>query len=1039
MKFELNYNLKYLKYVFFGLAICLGIIISKNLAPYSANAIAILDGDTIKTSSNPDVYIVKLINQKRFRRLILNPQVFKSYGHLSWSKIKIVSQSEMDSYKISDIVRAENDLKVYQLVPNGDIGVKHWLNISASNFTSLGYDWDSIYTINTVDKNNYATGADITSLSIATIGCGNNKKESGEICDGYDLAGATCFSRKGNGYAGTLSCASNCQSFNTSACYQTANADTYSPTTPTNLVATSISSSQIALTWKISTDNIGVAGYHIYRNGIFIVNSSVNTYTDNALNPHTAYFYRVAAYDAAGNVSVQSNEISITTLSSSTPTPIPTPTPTSTADTFAPSTPNNLTATVISSSQVNLAWSVSTDNVGVAGYKIYRNNSQISTVASNFYSDVGLSASTTYAYKISAYDAAGNISAQSVPVSATTLGSSGTLAGKYVFPLGDTRLSNVVMYPVAGTAPHRGGLGTATFNGAKIDLRFNMVPVSPTDISVGNGNQNAVGSKIPALAYDQIFNVSPSGSDATGDGSAGKPYKTINKVLSLSAFGPGDTVLLHAGTYNEGEISNWKSGTQASPITIKSAGDGEVIIDSTPAGSVAYTIKAYAKNYLIFDGLTLKISPTAQGGNQVAIYLAGNSNIIRNSKFISSGDVRVYFAIISGSDNKIFDNDFSGNVYTQPISIDGNSNEFRRNTVHDVTNGREAILRLAGENNLTANNIFYNIEKMGPLHVVMLYHAYNSIVINNLFYNIMTTTANDPGSYQMILPERANNSYIVGNTFIGTNSNGTAAIYLGSSINDVVSNNIFYGFTNKAIYVYASLHPFWYFGNIGTQPVSSLGQSTDQHFIISNNLFYNNADNGIDFTIYSTNIIGSASPFANESSKDFTIVNASSAKDGGMIGASVPVGGGSRVDIGAFEYGVSPWTSWNGSKWIFNSGYQYQRQLQTSDNTPTFAWVFHDSDNDYGGGDSNSNPTVHIQSGFRAQIDTAPTFDSVNLIDSGYVSSAMSAWTSPVALSAGKYYFRVQTTDNIEPVYLSGGNPAYGTWSINGFVFEITN
>ncbi|MDD5590145.1 MAG: hypothetical protein PHQ47_03155, partial [Candidatus Portnoybacteria bacterium] len=67
------------------------------LAPLAAGATTINEGDTIKTATNPDVYIAKYVGSKKFKRLILNPQVFESYGHLSWSKIKTVTQAELDA------------------------------------------------------------------------------------------------------------------------------------------------------------------------------------------------------------------------------------------------------------------------------------------------------------------------------------------------------------------------------------------------------------------------------------------------------------------------------------------------------------------------------------------------------------------------------------------------------------------------------------------------------------------------------------------------------------------------------------------------------------------------------------------------------------------------------------------------------------------------------------------------------------------------------------------------------------------------------
>ncbi|HRY52403.1 MAG TPA: hypothetical protein P5089_00950 [Candidatus Portnoybacteria bacterium] len=132
------------------------------LAPMAAFAATINEGDTIKTATSPDVYIAKYVGAKKFKRLILNPSVFNSYKHLSWSAIKTVTQAEMDAFTTSDLVRALGDAPVYKLVPNGDEGTKQWVNMTAEAFTAAGYDWDSIYVINNTDRDNYTTGAAIT-------------------------------------------------------------------------------------------------------------------------------------------------------------------------------------------------------------------------------------------------------------------------------------------------------------------------------------------------------------------------------------------------------------------------------------------------------------------------------------------------------------------------------------------------------------------------------------------------------------------------------------------------------------------------------------------------------------------------------------------------------------------------------------------------------------------------------------------------------------------------------------------------------------
>jgi Fibronectin type III domain len=89
-------------------------------------------------------------------------------------------------------------------------------------------------------------------------------------------------------------------------------------------------------------------------------------------------------------------------------------------DTQAPSVPQNLVATAVSSSQINLTWNASTDNVAVTGYNIYRDNVLIDSSPTNSYADSGLAPGTEYDYEVSAFDAASNESARSAPDSATT-------------------------------------------------------------------------------------------------------------------------------------------------------------------------------------------------------------------------------------------------------------------------------------------------------------------------------------------------------------------------------------------------------------------------------------------------------------------------------------------------------------------------------------------------------------------------------------------------------------------------------------------
>lgn len=96
--------------------------------------------------------------------------------------------------------------------------------------------------------------------------------------------------------------------------------------------------------------------------------------------------------------------------------------PTVGGDSEPPSVPAALNAAAASTSQINLTWSASTDNVAVAGYRVFRGSQQIANVTgATALQDAGLNAATAYSYVVSAYDAAGNVSPASAPVQATTM------------------------------------------------------------------------------------------------------------------------------------------------------------------------------------------------------------------------------------------------------------------------------------------------------------------------------------------------------------------------------------------------------------------------------------------------------------------------------------------------------------------------------------------------------------------------------------------------------------------------------------------
>ena len=89
-------------------------------------------------------------------------------------------------------------------------------------------------------------------------------------------------------------------------------ADTSPPSAPTNLAGTAPNSTSVKNTWSASTDNVRVAGYHVFRNGTHIGASATTSFTDAAVAAGKSYNYTVTAYDAVGNQSTASNTATVT-------------------------------------------------------------------------------------------------------------------------------------------------------------------------------------------------------------------------------------------------------------------------------------------------------------------------------------------------------------------------------------------------------------------------------------------------------------------------------------------------------------------------------------------------------------------------------------------------------------------------------------------------------------------------------------------------------------------------------------------------------
>ncbi len=170
--------------------------------------------------------------------------------------------------------------------------------------------------------------------------------------------------------------------------------DNEAPSIPSGLTVTAVSSNQINLAWNASTDNVGVAGYKIYRGGQFLLTSLETSYSDTGCSNGTQYCYRVSAHDAKGNESGLSASVCDTTDSSA-----------------KPSAPTNLNATPLSSSTIRLAWTDNADNE--EGFRIHIFSGSIVgwdkyvSVNTTQYDCIDLTPSWTYYFSVFAYNSEG--------------------------------------------------------------------------------------------------------------------------------------------------------------------------------------------------------------------------------------------------------------------------------------------------------------------------------------------------------------------------------------------------------------------------------------------------------------------------------------------------------------------------------------------------------------------------------------------------------------------------------------------------------
>lgn len=170
------------------------------------------------------------------------------------------------------------------------------------------------------------------------------------------------------------------------------------PSVPGGLTAGATTVSSTSFSWTASNASPGctLAGYKVYRGSQLVGSTTDPSFTDSGLNPGTAYTYTVRSYDTSSHNSGLSTALNISTAS----------------DTEDPTAPASVTASALSAGQVQLSWTASTDNVTVAGYKVYRDGQSIAQVTSTSFLDTTVVGNHDYNYEVTAIDEAQNESSK---------------------------------------------------------------------------------------------------------------------------------------------------------------------------------------------------------------------------------------------------------------------------------------------------------------------------------------------------------------------------------------------------------------------------------------------------------------------------------------------------------------------------------------------------------------------------------------------------------------------------------------------------
>jgi chitodextrinase len=258
-------------------------------------------------------------------------------------------------------------------------------------------------------------------------------------------------------------------------------------------------------------------------------------------------------------------------------------------DTAAPTVPSNLTASPVSSSQINLSWTASTDNTAVTGYNIYRGGSLVGASVTNSYSDTLLTGNTSYTYTVAAYDAAGNLSGQSASASATTF----TVSVDNTAPSVPSNLTATSISAFQINLVWTASTDNVGVVGYKIYRAGTQIATSGTNSYSDAGLAASTSYSYTVAAYDAAGNASGqsgSASATTQSASSGPPSTGSSSSFQLTSTQSGTLPFMVGLAFKKGDIPNYPTLDIAeSQVVVKRRWNDGSVKHAIASGQVGLT------------------------------------------------------------------------------------------------------------------------------------------------------------------------------------------------------------------------------------------------------------------------------------------------------------------------------------------------------------------------------------------------------------------------------------------------------------------